>query len=240
MKRLPIILALGLAAGSAAAVAANASLPAATADAAGLAARAAVAGSTAPGGGAVAGRARAALGAFAHGIHSLSASFTQVVTGANGRKAQTVEGTLALQEPRQFRWQTLAPQKQLIVADGSRVWIYDPELEQVTVRKQSVEEAHSPLTVLTDLSRLDRQFKASEAGRRDGLQWLRLTPRVADAQFAYAELGFDGATLREMVFADKLGSRSELRFSDWQRNPTLPASTFQFTPPPDADVIGGP
>lgn len=185
-----------------------------------------------------AGAARADLDAFAHGVHSLSSNFTQIVTDAGGHANAPVTGSLALQEPRQFRWQTTAPQRQLIVADGSRVWVYDPELEQVTVRKQSAEEAHSPLTVLTDLSQLDHQFKVSEAGQHDSLTWLRLTPAVKDAQFNYAELGFDGHSLRAMVFKDKLGSSSEIRFSDWQRNPELPASTFRFTPPAGTDVIG--
>lgn len=184
------------------------------------------------------GAARADLDAFAHDVHALSSSFTQMVTDAGGHASAPVTGTLALQEPRQFRWQTTAPQRQLIVADGSRVWVYDPELEQVTVRTQSSAEAHSPLTVLTDLSQLDRQFKVSEAGRHDGLAWLRLTPITADAQFNHAELGFDAGSLRAMVFKDKLGSSSEIRFGDWQRNPRLPPSTFEFTPPAGTDVIG--
>lgn len=184
------------------------------------------------------GAARADLDAFAHDVQSLSSKFTQVVTDAGGHASAPVTGSLALQEPRQFRWETTAPQRQLIVADGSRVWVYDPELEQVTVRTQSAAETHSPLTVLTDLSQLDHQFKVSEAGQRDGLTWLRLMPTTKDAQFDSAELGFDGDSLRAMVFKDKLGSSSEIRFSDWQRNPKLPASTFQFTPPAGADVIG--
>jgi outer membrane lipoprotein carrier protein len=127
----------------------------------------------------------------------------------------------------------------LIVADGARVWIYDPELEQVTVRRQSSEEAHSPLTVLTDLAQMDKEFKVAEIGRRDGLAWLRLTPRGEDAQFQYAELGFgDDGNLASMLFRDTLGGQSEIRFSDWKRNPVLDAATFDFKPPAGADVVG--
>lgn len=183
--------------------------------------------------------ARARLDRFATDVHSLSSDFVQVVTDANGHAQPEVVGHLALKQPRLFRWETTTPTQQLIVADGSRVWVYDPELEQVTVRRQSVEEAHSPLTVLTDMSQLEEQFKLSEAGQRDGLAWLRLSPLdETDAQFDYAELGFDDEGLRRMLFRDQLGSTSVIVFSDWQRNPTLPASTFTFSPPAGVDVIG--
>ncbi|MGN6729187.1 MAG: outer membrane lipoprotein chaperone LolA [Rhodanobacteraceae bacterium] len=182
--------------------------------------------------------ARAQLDAFAQNLHSLSGNFNQTVYDANGRSSQTARGALALQAPRQFRWDTQAPYKQVIVADGKKVWIYDPELEQVTVRDQGTQEAHSPLTVLTDLSQLDRDFKAGEQGERDGLQWLRLVSRAKDPQFEYADIGFANDAPRRMVFKDTLGNRTEIVFTDWQRNPKLPADTFIFTPPKGTDVVG--
>jgi len=182
--------------------------------------------------------ARAQLDAFAQNLHSLSGNFNQTVYDANGRSSQTARGALALQAPRQFRWDTQAPYKQVIVADGKKVWIYDPELEQVTVRDQGTQEAHSPLTVLTDLSQLDRDFKAGEQGERDGLQWLRLISRAKDPQFEYADIGFANDAPRRMVFKDTLGNRTEIVFTDWQRNPKLPADTFIFTPPKGTDVVG--
>jgi outer membrane lipoprotein carrier protein len=187
---------------------------------------------------AASGPARQRLDAFADGLHSLKGRFTQTLTDASGQGAKTSSGTLALEAPREFRWDTLAPYRQTIVADGSRVWLYDPELEQVTVRVQSTEEAHSPLTVITDLKQLDRDFKVTEQGERDGLVWLRLSSKAKDPQFDYADLGFDADGLRRMVFQDQLGAVTDIRFSDWQRNADLPASTFNFTPPPGADVIG--
>ncbi|MGH8163335.1 MAG: outer membrane lipoprotein chaperone LolA [Rhodanobacteraceae bacterium] len=185
-----------------------------------------------------AGGARDRLDAFAHDLHSLAGNFSQAVYDANGRRGDTAQGTLALSAPRQFRWQVSAPYKQLIVADGSKVWVYDPELEQVTVRDQGSQEAHSPLTVLTDLSQLDRDFKASEQGERDGLQWLRLTSRGKDPQFEYADIGFDGNAPRRMVFKDTLGNLTQIVFSNWQRNPQLPPGTFTFSPPKGTDVVG--
>ena len=132
---------------------------------------------------AAAGPARAKLDAFATGMHSLTGKFTQSLTDVNGGGAKLSSGTLALEAPRQFRWETLTPYKQTIVADGSRVWLYDPDLEQVTVRVQSSEESHSPLTVLTDVKQLDRNFKVAEQGEHDGLSWLRLTSTAKDPQF---------------------------------------------------------
>jgi outer membrane lipoprotein carrier protein len=184
------------------------------------------------------GGARARLDAFASGLHSLTGDFSQTLVDPNGNVGKTSTGTLALQAPRQFRWETTAPYKQTIVADGSRVWMYDPELEQVTVRVQSSEEAHSPLTVLTDLKQMDREFKVTEQGEHDGLAWLRLTSTAKDPQFAYADLGFDASGLARMTFKDQLGSTTDIRFSDWKRNVAIPPSVFTFTPPKGADVIG--
>ncbi|HEY9132347.1 MAG TPA: outer membrane lipoprotein chaperone LolA [Dyella sp.] len=182
--------------------------------------------------------ARAKLDAFATGLHSLTGNFSQSLTDANGQPGKSSTGTLALEAPRQFRWETTAPYKQTIVADGSRVWMYDPDLEQVTVRIQSTEETHSPLTVLTDLKQLDRGFKVTEQGERDGLSWVRLTSTAKDPQFDYADLGFDAKGLARMTFKDQLGATTDIRFSNWQRNPSIPAQTFNFVPPKGADVVG--
>lgn len=184
--------------------------------------------------------ARARLDAFAKDLKAVSAHFEQQAFDPNGGAGKTSRGELALKAPRQFRWDTTAPYKQLIVADGEKVWIYDADLEQVTVRAQGTEEAHSPLTVLTDLSQLDRDFATSEQGEHDGLIWLRLKSKDKDPQFAYADLGFDADGLARMRFEDTLGDRTEIRFSDWKRNPQLPAGSFKFTPPPGVDVVGDP
>ncbi len=184
--------------------------------------------------------ARARLDAFAKDLNAVSGSFEQTVFDGSSGKTKTSRGTLGLKAPRQFRWETNTPFKQTIVADGDKVWVYDPDLEQVSVRPQGTEEAHSPLTVLTDLSQLDRDFTTSEQGERDGFVWLRLKSKDKEPQFEYAELGFDAAGLSRMVFKDAFGNQTEIRFSAWQRNPKLAADTFRFTPPKGVDVIGDP
>lgn len=182
--------------------------------------------------------ARSRMQALSKDLHSVQADFEQSVTGAKGNRGEVSSGHFALQAPRQFRWETTTPYEQLIVADGARVWVYDPDLEQVTLRSQSSEEAHSPLTVLTDLSQLDRQFHSSEAGERDGMLWLKLVSTAKEPEFEYAELGFSSDGLARMRFLDQLGNVTEIRFSNWQRNPALAADTFTFTPPAGVDVIG--
>ena len=183
--------------------------------------------------------ARAKLDAFASGVKSISASFEQQIFTSKS-KGKVTQGTLALKAPRLFRWETTSPTQQLIVADGEKVWIYDPDLEQVTVRSQGTEEAHSPLTVLTDVSQLDHDFTTSEQGDHDGLTWLRLKSKDKDPQFAYCDLGFDAKGLARMRFEDTLGNTTEIRFADWQRDPKLKPDAFTFTPPKGVDVIGDP
>lgn len=183
--------------------------------------------------------ARSRLDSFARDVHALSCQFTQTTLDARGGEKSIVHGSLALAAPRQFRWSTTGAERQVIVADGARVWIYDPDLDQVTVRRQSSEEAHSPLTVLTDLAQMDRQFKVSEAGQHDGMAWLRLVPRGDGAELSAAELGFDATgNLAAMRFTYASGSGASITFTNWQRNPNLAPATFTFTPPPGTDVVG--
>ncbi len=184
--------------------------------------------------------ARARLEAFANGLNALSGEFTQTTSDANGELQEESQGTLALAAPRQFRWQYEDPFPQLIVADGNDVWIYDEDLEQVTVRNQSTEESQSPLTVLVDLSQLDRDYVVQNLKDRDGLSWLGLTSRAKEPPFKRIEIGFDGQGPKRMLLEDLLGNRTEWAFSNWQRNPRLAADTFKFKPPAGVDVIGEP
>lgn len=183
--------------------------------------------------------ARVQLDTFTRGLKGLDASFSQQVFDPNGRKSDSSAGTVRMSAPRQFRWEYRVPAPQLIVADGDHIWIYDPELEQVTVRQQSLEEQDSPLSVLIDPTELDRQYRVSEGGRSAGLDWLVLQPRQAeDAPFQKARLGFGAKGLARMELTDGLGQRTVIAFGAWKRNPAFPAGTFRFTPPKGVDVVG--
>lgn len=183
--------------------------------------------------------ARQQLDAFTGNIRGLAGEFRQSVYGPGDRLQEQSSGRVSLQAPRQFRWEYREPYPSLIVADGNHVWIYEPDMEQVTVRQQGLEEQDSPLAVLLDPSELDRQFLVEEGGAAEGLEWLLLSPRKPDeAPFADARLGFDGSALVRMVLTDTLGQRTEMDFSGWRRDPAFAPGTFAFTPPEGVDVVG--
>ncbi|HEY2346358.1 MAG TPA: outer membrane lipoprotein chaperone LolA [Xanthomonadaceae bacterium] len=180
---------------------------------------------------------------FAHytqDLKGLDGKFEQKVYEASGRLKEDSTGTIALSAPRLFRWEYLKPNPQLIVADGDHVWIYDPDLEQVTVKNQGSQEAQSPLYVLIDPTELDRRYVLGDAGTHDGLKWMSLAPKQKDedAGFKVAMLGFDGNDLRDMNLTDNLGQRTEISFSGWRRNPAFAKGLFTFTPPKGVDIVG--
>lgn len=185
--------------------------------------------------------ARDDLDAFTRGLKGLDGQFAQQVFDAKGKLKESSNGKVALSAPRLFRWEYVKPYPQLIVADGKTVWVYDPDLQQVTRRPQGVEEQNSPLSALIDPGKLDTQFVVKEGGTSEGLDWLVLTPKgnAADASFRSARLGFANNALTKMHVVDALGQRTEIDFSGWKRNPAFPASTFRYTPPKGVDVIGG-
>jgi outer membrane lipoprotein carrier protein len=182
---------------------------------------------------------RERMQSFTTGLKGLEGRFEQHVFDPNGRQTEHSTGTVELSAPRLFRWETLKPYPQLIVADGDHIWIHDPDLEQVTVRNQSFEEQNSPLTVLIDPTELERQFVVKPAATEGGLEWLLLTPRKAEgAPFEKARLGFGVGGLVKMELFDALGQRTVMNFTGWHRNPHFAANRFRFTPPKGADVIG--
>lgn len=179
-----------------------------------------------------------ALEGFTAGLQGLDGRFVQRVFDADGKLTEETQGRVALAAPRQFRWEYDEPYPQLIVADGDHVWVYDPDLEQVQVRKQALEEQHSPLAALVDPGELDRQFKVAAAPAEGGLEWVVLVPKSDDAQIESARLGFKGPDLARMTMQDALGQTTEIAFQGWKRNPVFATGTFGFTPPAGTDVVG--
>ena len=184
--------------------------------------------------------ARAELASFTSGLKGLEGRFSQQVFDASGRARESSSGTVAVAAPRLFRWEYLKPFEQVIVADGSQLWVYEPDLQQATVKPQGEEERNSPLVALFDPARLERQFDVSEeAAPSDGLQWLTLTPKVdAETSFQVARLGFGPQGLARMQVLDLVGQKTEIRFEGWKRNPAFAADTFKFVPGKDVDVVG--
>lgn len=183
--------------------------------------------------------ARDELNAFANGLKGLDGQFQQQVFDGGGKPKESSSGEVSLSRPNLFRWEYRKPYAQLIVADGHKIWNYEPDLQQVSVREQSAEEQGSPLAVLLDPASLEKRFEVTETGQADGLDWLTLKPKNSgDASFQFARLGFGKDGLERMEILDAVGQRTRIDFSGWKRNPGFGKDTFHFVPPADVDVVG--
>lgn len=187
-----------------------------------------------------------ALDRFLDGLSSLRTGFTQTLTDSRGRRVEAVRGTLVVQRPGRFRWEVRpvgsasdAP-TQVMVADGRNVWFHDLELEQVTVRPSGSALTATPAMLLSGAGDLDAAFVVSSAGRAEGLEWVRVRPRRADAEFREARLGFAGEELRRMELEDRLGQKASLRFEGGRRNAPVDPAELRFTPPAGVDLLGTP
>jgi outer membrane lipoprotein carrier protein len=171
-------------------------------------------------------------------LQSFTADFKQTVRDAQGRKVEESSGTLALRKPNRFRWDYSQPHAQVIVADGSKLWLYDPDLEQVTVRKLDQSLAGTPALLLSGEGDLRDAFRVERSERRSDVDWLTLVPKQTDTDFKSVRLALRDDTLVGMELADKLGQTTTLEFSHVQRNPAIDIERFTFKPPAGVDVIG--
>lgn len=178
------------------------------------------------------------LEAFVASTQGLKANFTQTVQDRAGRKTQEASGDLFFLRPGKFRWVYQKPYAQLIVGDGQRVWIYDEDLDQVTVRKLDQALGDSPAALLAGDNNIDKLFNLKDAGVKEGLEWLEASPKSREGSFERVRMGFKGNDLQAMELKDNFGQTTLLRFNNLQRNPKLGGSLFKFTPPKGADVIG--
>lgn len=183
--------------------------------------------------------ARARLEAFFQQVSSLQADFHQRIYDNQHRPINEASGTMYLERPDRFRWDYQKPYPQLIVGDGKRVWIYDKDLSQVTVRPMAKTLSGTPAELLSSSHQpLEKSFDIQDLGRKDGLLWVDLRPKAKEASFTDVRIGFDGDVPRQMVLADNFGQTTDIVFSQVVRNPHLDASLFTFTPPQGVDVIG--
>jgi len=178
------------------------------------------------------------LRAFVRDTQTARAEFTQTVGGKDGRVSQSASGEFLLERPGKFRWAVAKPYKQLIVGDGQRVWIHDEDLNQVIVRRIGEALGSTPAALLSGNQDVERAFTWKELPAAGGLDWLSATPISTETTFAEIRLGFDAKGLAALELLDAFGQKSVVRFTSFERNPKLPASSFAFTPPKGADVIG--
>lgn len=174
---------------------------------------------------------------FLADVHSLEATFRQQVIDSRQQVLEDASGTVAMQRPGRFRWNYAAPFERVIVADGDKVWLYEADLEQVTVRRLSAGIGDTPAALLTGKESVLERFNVEKSWTADGLALVRLLPRSADADFAAVTLGFDGPVLRRLLLDDRLGQQTRIDLTDVRINPRLEPELFRFVPPPGADVI---
>jgi len=175
---------------------------------------------------------------FVRDIKTLSGSFSQTVHDGKGRVTQDSSGELYFSRPGKFRWVYRKPYEQLIVGDGKKIWIYDADLEQVTVKQLDQSIGESPAALLAGNNDIDRYFNLKDGGSRDGLEWLEASPKNKDGTFQLVRLGFADGGLAAMELRDNFGQRTYLKFSGIRNNPTLAADLFRFKPPKGVDVLG--
>ena len=175
---------------------------------------------------------------FISNLQTLQAEFKQTLTDGKGQITDQSSGTLAIHRPNRFRWDYRQPHEQLIVADGTRIWLYDSDLQQVTVRRLDVSLSATPAMLLSGEGKLADNFSVTETSQDKSAQWVMMEPKRSDTDFKWVRLGFAGNDLKFMQLADKLGQITTLEFSDIQKNLPLDPARFTFTVPPGADVIG--
>ena len=177
------------------------------------------------------------LKAFIAGAKTAEADFTQTVADKSGRVTQQASGKMAFARPGKFRWDYIAPYEQVIVGDGVKLWLYDVDLEQVTVKSLGDVIAGTPAALLAGDNSIEKYFSLKNAGESGGLEWLEATPTTRDTTFERIRMGFKGDVLVQMELFDFFGQRTTLKLSRFVRNPSIPPSRFTFTPPKGADVI---
>jgi len=176
--------------------------------------------------------------AFLDDVHSLKADFVQVVLDSNLKQVKQSNGTLTIKRPGRFRWDYLKPNPEIIVADGKRLWLYDVDLQQVTVKPLNDTLAASPAVLLSGSNDVEKSFSVDDLGEKDGLEWVDLKPKIKDTDFEDVRLGFKDGDISVMELKDNLGSTTRISFSNLRRNVSVADDAFKFTPPKGADVIG--
>jgi len=179
------------------------------------------------------------VASYLAGVKTLAASFVQVVRDREGRITERATGTLSIARPDRFRWDYLDPYEQVIVADGRKLWLYDSDLQQVTVRGLEEGLGSTPAMLLSGAGRLADSFGSLSVEQDGDWTWCRLKPLATTSDFESVSLALGAkGELAGMELVDKLGQTTRIDFSGLKKNIALDDKLFRFEPPPGADVIG--
>jgi len=176
--------------------------------------------------------------AFVAGTKAARGEFTQrqLKKADAGQTATPSTGTFLFARPGKFIWTYVKPYEQVLQADGDKLYIYDKDLNQVTVKKLGDALGSSPAAILFGSNDLEKNFTLSEAGSRDGLEWLNAKPKAKDSAFEQISIGLRNGTPEAMELRDAFGATSLLSFKNFEKNPRLGANQFTFVVPKGADV----
>jgi outer membrane lipoprotein carrier protein len=179
-----------------------------------------------------------ALREFAREAKTGRAAFTQVVTSPDGTKTKTSSGSFEFARPNRFRFAYTRPYEQTIVGDGTKLWLYDVDLQQVTVRPMDQALGVTPVALLAG-GALEQDFELKAQAAADGLEWVQATARRKDESIGFTSLrvGFRGTMLAAIELVDSFGQRSRLTFSDVATNVPASPDAFRFTPPKGVEVL---
>ena len=177
------------------------------------------------------------LKALLRGTTTARAQFAQIVLDKDLNPIQQASGSMAFARPGRFRWEYSKPYEQVIVGDGTSLWIYDKDLNQVTVRRLEGALGASPAALLAGSNEIEKGYALSSVGSEQGLDWLEAVPRDQDTVFERIRLGFSKTGLEAMELRDRFGQITVIKFTAVKRNSELPSDWFSFTPPEGADVI---
>ncbi len=175
---------------------------------------------------------------FSNSMYSFSADFTQTVYDSDSVVLQENKGQVKLMRPGKFRWTYNEPFKQVIVADGLTLWVYDEDIAQVTMRPQADTLGSAPIGLLSGQRAIQSEFDIISLGPRDDLQWFKLEPRVKDTDFQQVFIALDGNGLRAMELRDSFEQATQIRFTNFRKNVEIATDEFKFSPPAGVDVVG--
>jgi outer membrane lipoprotein carrier protein len=177
------------------------------------------------------------LDRFFKDVKTFEASFNQVVLDEALNPIQESAGTLYIQRPNKFRWDYAVPFKQQIVSDGKQIWVYDIELQQVTVRKMDGALGNTPAILLAGRGKIGDNFAVKSLGKQGALDWMKMIPKENDGGFEDIRIGFENGKLRKLEMIDSFGHITRISLKDNRENKRISKKKFTFVPPKGVDVV---
>lgn len=175
------------------------------------------------------------LNSFNQSVKSISGNFSQTVQSS--KQSRKTTGSFSISRPNKFKWTYNKPYEQIIVGDGSNIWLYDVDLAQITKRSQQKTLGDSPAAILSNASALEQSYTVSNDGENGGISYVKALPKKKEGGYEYIRLGFKGNALTNMTLKDTFGNTTTLNFSNLKTNTAISGSIFKFTPPKGVDIL---